>query len=79
MKTALGPLLALPLAACALNSAAQDKRPNILLFMVDDMGWQDTSVPFTDSITANNRNSIREVWRHPISRQSCGRGEESSW
>ena len=55
MKTALGPLLALPLAACALNSAAQDKRPNILLFMVDDMGWQDTSVPFTDSITANNR------------------------
>ena len=55
MKTALKPLLALPLAACALNSAAQDKRPNILLFMVDDMGWQDTSVPFTDSITANNR------------------------
>ncbi len=55
MKTALGPLLALPLAACALNSAAQDKRPNILLFMVDDMGWQDNSVPFTDSITANNR------------------------
>ena len=23
--------------------------------MVDDMGWQDTSVPFADSITANNR------------------------
>ncbi len=22
------------------------KRPNIILFMVDDMGWQDTSVPF---------------------------------
>ena len=22
------------------------KRPNIILFMVDDMGWQDTSLPF---------------------------------
>lgn len=29
--------------------------PNVLLFMVDDMGWQDTSVPFTDSLTDNNR------------------------
>ena len=25
---------------------AQEKRPNIVLFLVDDMGWQDTSVPF---------------------------------
>ncbi|WP_034045631.1 sulfatase [Wocania ichthyoenteri] len=23
-----------------------EKKPNIILFMVDDMGWQDTSVPF---------------------------------
>ena len=30
-------------------------QPNIILFMVDDMGWQDTSLPFADSITANNR------------------------
>ena len=22
------------------------QRPNIVLFLVDDMGWQDTSVPF---------------------------------
>ncbi|MDE7335110.1 MAG: sulfatase [Muribaculaceae bacterium] len=30
-------------------SAANHDRPNIILFMVDDMGWQDTSVPF-DSV-----------------------------
>ena len=30
-------------------------QPNIIFFMVDDMGSQDTSLPFADSITANNR------------------------
>jgi arylsulfatase A-like enzyme/pimeloyl-ACP methyl ester carboxylesterase len=31
------------------------KRPNIVLFLVDDMGWQDTSVPFHESTTPFNR------------------------
>ena len=30
------------------------KKPNIIFFLVDDMGWQDTSVPFWDSTTAQN-------------------------
>lgn len=30
-------------------------RPNILVFLVDDMGWQDTSVPFHREITPFNR------------------------
>ncbi|MCP5538262.1 MAG: sulfatase-like hydrolase/transferase [Akkermansiaceae bacterium] len=35
-----------------------DRRPNIILFYVDDMGWQDTSVPFWDKETIFNRRYI---------------------
>ncbi|SHG74524.1 sulfatase [Flagellimonas flava] len=31
-----------------------DTRPNIVLFLVDDMGWQDTSVPFWNKTTEYN-------------------------
>ena len=34
---------------------SQPPLPNILLFLVDDMGWQDTSVPFWDKPTPFNR------------------------
>ena len=34
---------------------AQEEQPNILLFLVDDMGWQDTSVPFAREETPFNR------------------------
>lgn len=45
------------LSAFAGNIAAAkvEKRPNILLFLVDDMGWQDTSVPFWIEQTPFNR------------------------
>lgn len=32
----------------------KESKPNILLFLVDDMGWQDTSVPFWDKKTPLN-------------------------
>ncbi len=32
-----------------------DHRPNIIMFLVDDMGWQDTSVPFWKTQTPFNR------------------------
>ncbi len=48
-------LLSLAAAAVAGDVCAQAPRPNIILFMVDDMGWQDTSVPFWSDTTAYNR------------------------
>lgn len=46
-------LLGLHLAASGQQKPAP--RPNIIFFLVDDMGWEDTSVPFWDSVTAQNR------------------------
>ena len=43
--------------AVASSARAQDRvdnRPNIILFMVDDMGWQDTSLPFWTQRTMYN-------------------------
>lgn len=34
---------------------AEVGRPNIIVFMVDDMGWQDTSLPFWTQTTPYNR------------------------
>ncbi len=43
---------------CLLNNitaSAQNNRPNVIVFLVDDMGWMDTSVPFDDSIMPLNK------------------------
>lgn len=39
----------------ALEIRAAEVKPNIVLFLVDDMGWQDTSVPFHSEPTPLNR------------------------
>jgi len=45
-------LLAMLLATANLFAATP---PNVVLFLVDDMGWQDTSVPFHSEVTPLNR------------------------
>lgn len=54
----IGALLGTGLCAGSFVNAlarTQTKRPNIVFFLVDDMGWQDTSVPFYTSQTFLNR------------------------
>jgi arylsulfatase A-like enzyme len=50
-KLPLGFLTTILLLSCA----QPDTKPNIILFLVDDMGWQDTSVPFHTEVTPFNR------------------------
>lgn len=38
-----------------LDICGDRRPPNIVLFLVDDMGWQDTSVPFHSEVTPLNR------------------------
>lgn len=52
-RDVLLPLTLLPLMATA-GSSGDGRQPNIVLFMVDDMGWQDTSVPFWERKTPLN-------------------------
>lgn len=49
--------LFIPLAMCpSISFAGQStSTPNIILFLVDDMGWQDTSLPFWIEQTQLNR------------------------
>ena len=42
------------------NEIKADVQPNIVLFLVDDMGWQDTSVPFW-----NQRTTFNELYVTP--------------
>ncbi|MBO9620945.1 MAG: sulfatase-like hydrolase/transferase, partial [Niabella sp.] len=48
-------VLLLLLVTGLIVNAQRASRPNIILFLVDDMGWMDTSQPFGDSVMAVNR------------------------
>jgi len=54
-KTLLLPLLTVPFQCLfAQTNEKKDDRPNIIVFLVDDMGWQDTSLPFWTEPTHYN-------------------------
>lgn len=55
MQIAIRYLLALAAFCTGSVCNATEKPPNLLFFFVDDMGWQDTSVPFHSEPTALNR------------------------
>ena len=44
----------LPLLSGCKSETESSEKPNIIMFMVDDMGWQDTSVPFWKEKTPLN-------------------------
>lgn len=52
------------LGLCCFGTAvhsANSEQPNIIMFLVDDMGWQDTSVPFYN----NEKTPLNERFRTP--------------
>jgi len=42
------------LASTLLFLTVEAQRPNIVVFIVDDMGWEDTSLPFWSERVPNN-------------------------
>ena len=63
------------LAFCALTTSAQHNQPNIVVFLVDDMGIMDTSVPFlTDDSGAAKRFPLNDFYRTPSMQRLAERG-----
>lgn len=63
----------LPAASAALSAA--ESRPNIVIFLVDDMGVMDTSVPFlTDDAGRPKRYPLNDYYRTPNMEKLANRG-----
>ena len=68
------PLLLL-LAALAPLHAAAPARPNLVVFLIDDMGVMDSSVPFlTDANGRPQRHPLNEFYRTPAMERLAARG-----
>ena len=69
MKFVLTLVFAALLASAAETHLTATTKPNIVFFLVDDMGWQETSVPFYSEVTLLNRR-----YRTPNMERSRHRG-----
>ena len=52
----------LTVVALLSGNAMAKRKPNIILFLVDDMGWQDTSLPFWKEWNGSDKRS--KIWNH---------------
>lgn len=60
---------------CSLPSVASQKQPNIIVFLVDDMGLMDSSVPFlTDEKGNTKRYSLNDWYRTPNMKRLADQG-----
>jgi arylsulfatase A-like enzyme len=65
----------LALAVFAASHAAAAERPNIVVFLVDDMGVMDTSLPFlTDAAGQPKRYPLNDYYRTPNMERLAARG-----
>jgi len=55
--------LALAILGTAALPAVGGEQPNIVLFLVDDQGWQETSVPFWKESTPLNERYRTPTWK----------------
>lgn len=72
LKIRFSLLIAL-LSIISIQAFPQQKKKNIIVFLVDDMGWQDTSVPFWHKSTALNA-----IYRTPNMERLAKRGMKFS-
>jgi len=68
-------LHALIAGAILLSAAVQAQKPNVVVFLVDDMGVMDTSVPFlTDDAGKPKRYPLNDFFRTPNMERLTARG-----
>ena len=72
----LAPVAAQPLSQTAAGQNQQADRPNIIVFLVDDLGWQDTSVTMwvDEESGAEQRTPFNDLYRTPTLEKLAGQG-----